>query len=137
MKAFYHDQPNPAEGARLCFVVLTREGDESGFVPSHPRSDAGPIRAWSVVKATDSYSSLSDSLTDSGTEGIRICFVWLAYEGDESGFVAAAPKADEGDESGFVAAAPKADEPKDTNWAPTAGHRSELPGPTSLSPPPL
>ena len=83
------------------------EGDESGFVPSHHRSDAGRM---CVVKATDSDSSLSDSLTDSGTEGIRICFVWLAYEGDESGFVAAAPKADEGDESGFVAAAPKADE---------------------------
>ena len=76
-------------------------------MPSHPFSDAGRT---CVVKATETDSSLSHSLTDSGTEGIRICFVWLAYEGDESGFVAAAPKADEGDESGFVAAAPKADE---------------------------
>ena len=171
MKALHHDQPNPTEGARLCFVVLTtkhtnllcahevpslsfgdaspnghegassrstessqrrttllrgtdHEGDESGFVPSHPRSDVGRT---CVVKATGSDSSLSDSLTDSGTEGIRICFVWLAYEGDKSGFVAAAPKADEGDESGFVAAAPKADEGDESGFGRAAAVGSLLP----------
>ena len=98
-------QSTKSNRRRTTLREAAHEGDESGFVPSHPRSDA---RRTCMVKATDSDSSLSDSLTDSGTEGIRICFVWLAYKGDESGFVAAAPKADEGDESGFVAAAPKA-----------------------------
>jgi hypothetical protein len=167
MKALHHDQPNPTDGARLCFVVLTTKHTNLAPVPSHPRSDAGRT---CVVKATESDSSLTDSLTDSGTEGarlcfvvlttkayesascpalprqtketnlpswlppprqtngtnlpsaappppepladegIRICFVWPAYEGDESGFLDAAPKADEGDESGFVAADPEADE---------------------------
>ena len=69
--------------------------------------DAGRTRA---VKASESASSPTAALSHSGGEGIRICFVWPPYEGDESGFVAAAPQADEGDESAFVAAAPRADE---------------------------
>ena len=40
--------------------VAAHEGDESGFVPSHPRSDAGRT---CVVKATESASSLTDALS--------------------------------------------------------------------------
>ena len=47
------------------------EGDESCIVPL---SDAGRT---CVVKATESDSSLTDSLTDSGTEGARLCFMVL------------------------------------------------------------
>ena len=83
------------------------EGDESDFVPGRSAGDAGRTRA---VKANESASSPTAALSHSGREAARISFVWPAYEGDESGFMAAAPKADEGDESGFVAAAPKADE---------------------------
>ena len=40
--------------------VAAHEGDESGFVSSHPRSDAGRT---CVVKATESASSLTDALS--------------------------------------------------------------------------
>ena len=73
MKALHHDQQNPTEGTRLCFVVSDHEAYESGFVPGHPRSDAGRT---CVVKATESDSSLTDSLADSTTEGPRLSFVW-------------------------------------------------------------
>ena len=89
MKALHHDQPNPTDGARLCFVVLTTKHTNLAPVPSHPRSDAGRT---CVVKATESDSSLTDSLTDSGTEGPRLCFVVLTTKAYESASCPALPR---------------------------------------------
>ena len=89
MKALHHDQPNPTDGARLCFVVQTTKHTNLAPVPSHPRSDAGRT---CVVKATESDSSLTDSLTDSGTEGARLCFMVLTTKAYESASCPAPPR---------------------------------------------
>ena len=95
------------------------EGDESCIVPL---SDAGRT---CVVKATESDSSLTDSLTDSGTEGARLCFMVLTTKQTNP---ASCPAAQGHTKQPNLASSLTGTQAvKQANLASTAAHRTELP----------